>query len=659
MRLLAIEPHPLRHTIKSAALVLLIIALILPPAHSSAANPASAPPPPGDYRPGVLLVKLKPLVDTKSAASVLAAAGLVTLEEIPALGLQVVAVPPGQELDVATQLGQNPLIEYAEPDYIAHGLATPNDEYFIEQWNLTRIMAEQAWDITTGSEDITIAIVDTGVDLTHPDLSDKIVPGWDFVNDDDEPQDDHGHGTRVAGVAAATSNNSIGITGVSWGAKIMPLKALNEDNWGFYSHIAQAITYAADHGAKIINLSLGKHMPSSTLEEAVEYAYSQGCLLVAAAGDEAADSPPHPLLYPAAYDQVLAVAGSDYNDRRVNTSGYGSHIDVAAPSLEIPATNWPTSPYPYTVENGTSLAAPQVAGIAALIWSVQPSYTVTNVMNLIAWTSEDITASPASAGWDEYTGWGRINARRALAGIIGYVKDNEGRAVSGATVAANGPVTSSTTSQADGFFRHASALPGTYSVTASSAGFGSLPAMHGVQMITGTDTITLTFVLPPSINVVQNWDFENGADFANWTIGGAITPVITSTAHTGFKAALLGQNPPSGGGDSLITQTIYITPTLHRPHLSFAYTLATTDTVANDRFEVWVSNGTLTTTVLSTCTAVDWTYVSHDMSAYTGTVTLNFRVTQNSSAGPTTVRLDEVSVGSMYRVYLPLTIKNY
>ena len=651
-------PHWGKPVGKSAVFLFLTLVLALAPASGSASGPANLPPPPGDYRPGVVLVKLKPLVATRSAASVLAAEGLVALEEIPTLGVQVVAVSPGQELATAEQLRQNPLVEYAEPDYVVYGLGTADDEYYSEQWNLLRIQADRAWDITTGDSDIIIAIVDTGVDLTHPDLASKVVSGWDFENDDDTPQDDHGHGTQVAGVAAAASNNSIGIAGVSWGAKIMPIKVLNSANWGTVSNVAAGITYAADHGAQIINLSLGKRLlpDPDTLKQAVDYAYSKGCLLVAATNDDGSST----VVYPAGYPNVLAVGATDYNDEWMTTSGYGSYIDVVAPGQEIPVTYWSSTGSTYSLGSGTSVATPHAAGLASLIWSLQPSYTVTNVMNIIEWTSEDITTSPAGTGWDEYTGWGRINARRALAGIIGYVKDNEGYAAGAATVSADGPVTGSTTAQGDGFFRYASAPPGTYSVTASSAGFGSLPAMHNVQMITGTDTLTLTFVLPPAINVVQNWDFETSTDFANWTTSGAITPVITATAHTGLKAALLGQDPPTGGGDSLITQTITITPTLHQPRLSFAYALSSTDTIANDHFEVWVTNGVLTTTVLSTCTPVDWTYVSHDVSAYSGTVTLNFKVTQSSDANPTTVRVDEVSVGpTRYRIYLPLTLNNY
>jgi thermitase len=653
------DSHRSKSVVKSAVSLLFILILALTPAFGSASGPENIPPPPGDYRSGVVLVKLKPLVATKSAASVLAAEGLVVLEEIPTIDVQVVAVDSGQELAVAEQLKQNPLVEYAEPDYIVYGFGTANDEYYTEQWNLVRIQADQAWDITTGDNDITIAIVDTGVDLAHPDLSSKIVSGWDFENNDNSPQDDHGHGTQVAGVAAAASNNSIGIAGVSWGAKIMPIKVLNSANWGTVSNVAAGITYAADHGAEIINLSLGKRLlpDPDTLKQAVDYAYGQGCLMVAAANDDGSST----VVYPAGYSNVLAVGATDYSDKWMNTSGHGSYIDVVAPGQEIPVTHWnQTSGSTYSLGGGTSVATPHAAGLAALIWSLQPSYTVTDVINIIEWTSEDITASPAGSGWDEYTGWGRINARRALAGIIGYVKDNEGYAVGGATLSVENTVTGSTTAQGDGFFRYASALPGTYSVTASNAGFGNLPAMHGVQMITGTDTITLTFVLPPAINVVQNWDLEASTDFANWTTSGAITPVITSTAHTGLKAALLGQSPPTGGGYSLITQTINITPTLHQPCLSFAYALSSTDTIANDRFEVWVTNGTLTTTVVSTCTSADWTYVSQDVSAYTGTVTVNFKVTQSSNANPTTIRVDEVSVGpTRHRVYLPLTMKNY
>jgi subtilisin family serine protease len=656
------DPQRGKPIVKRAVFLFFILVLVLTPALGLASGPVNAPPPPGNYRAGVVLVKLKSLVDHKGAAQVLAADGLVVLEEIPILDVQVVTVSPGQEMATAERLKQNPLVEYAEPDYIVYGFGTANDEYYSEQWNLTRIQADEAWDITTGGEDITIAIVDTGVDLAHPDLAAKIVPGWDFVNDDDDPQDDHGHGTQVSGVAAATSNNSIGIAGVSWGAKIMPVKVLNDANWGTVSNVAAGITYAADNGADIINLSLGKRLlpDPDTLKQAVDYAQGKGCLLVAAANDDGSST----AVYPAGYPNVLAVGATDYSDQRMDSSGHGSYLDVVAPGQEIPVTNLGSA---YSLSDGTSVATPHAAGLAALIWSVRPSYTVTDVMNIIEWTSEDITDPPAGPGWDEYTGWGRINARRALAGIIGYVRDNEGNAVGGATVAAHGPAVGSTTAQSDGFFRYASALPGTYSVTASNPGFDSLPAMHGVPMITGTDTLTLTFVLPPEINGVQNWDFEDSTEFANWNISGTITPVITSAAHTGLKAALLGQDSPPTGGDSLITQTVNLTTTLQFPRLSFAYTLSSTDTITNDRFQVWATDGVSTTTVLSTCTPVDWTYVFYDLSAYTSTITLTFQVAQTSDAYPTTAVVDEVSVGltevslgpSMRLIYLPVVFNDY
>ena len=200
---------------------------------------------------------------------------LQAVDSIDSLNLELVYVEPGKEAELINELSANPLVAYVGPNYIAHIAGEPNDPAWWRQWDMAQVNAADAWNFTTGASHI-IAVVDTGVDLTHPDLAGKLVQGYDFVNSDDQPHDDHGHGTHVAGVAAATGNNAIGIAGISWGARIMPLKVLDARGDGTYFDIIQAIQYAADHGAKVINLSLGGSQADPNMLAAVEYARRQG-----------------------------------------------------------------------------------------------------------------------------------------------------------------------------------------------------------------------------------------------------------------------------------------------------------------------------------------------------------------------------------------------
>jgi thermitase len=298
----------------------------------------------------------------------------------------------------------SPHVEYAEPNYIAHASIIPNDPYWNLQWGMAQIEAPAAWDITTGSDSVTIAIVDTGVDLFHPDISGKLKSGYDFVNDDDTPQDDHGHGTHVAGIAAAKTDNGTGVAGLCWGAEIMPVKVLDDYGVGGEDRVANGIIYAASHGADIINLSLGIPTYSSVLKDAVEYAHDLGCVVVAATGNYNAS-----VNYPARYPEVIAVAATDSNDQRAFFSNYGPEVDVAAPGVNIRSTYW-WGGSTYGELSGTSQASPHVAGLAALIWSVNPGLSNTQVESIIKQTADDLGA----AGRDAYYGFGRINARRAL-----------------------------------------------------------------------------------------------------------------------------------------------------------------------------------------------------------------------------------------------------
>ncbi|MDH7485256.1 MAG: S8 family peptidase [Anaerolineae bacterium] len=373
------------------------------------------------YMPGRILVKFWPKAQL-SVQAVMDDMGLRPLGHLRALDVYIVEVTPGSELETAARLAAHPAVAYAEPDVLVQALATPNDPYYVNgyQWNLTRIKAEQAWDTTTGSSDIVIAIVDTGVDLSHPDLAAKIVAGYDFVNGDSDASDDHGHGTHVASIAAALSNNGRGLAGVSWGARIMPVKVLSADGSGLVSNVANGICWAADHGADVINLSLGGPA-AATLQSAVDYAYNAGALVVAAAGNSYKEG--NPPIYPAACNHVLAVAATNDLDGHASYSSSGSYVDVAAPggdptsSSDSNPNHWIVGAYwrgkgcDYAWGAGTSQAAPHVAGLAALLLSVNSSLTNNDLEVLIRNTAVDVS----TPGWDEFTGYGRIDAQAAVA----------------------------------------------------------------------------------------------------------------------------------------------------------------------------------------------------------------------------------------------------
>jgi len=324
-------------------------------------------------------------------------------------------------------LGTDPDIEWAEPDYIAHAISIPDDPLYTEQWGLSKINAPDAWDIVTGTQTVVIAVVDSGIDLTHPDLQANLwanpgeipgngidddnngyvddVRGWNFVNGTNNVYDGNGHGTQVAGVAAAVTDNALGIAGVCWNCKIMPVRVMADSGISNYSDIALGIRYAADKGAKVINLSLGGYSYSNALRDAIDYAVNEkGAVVVGGAGNDNVST----LFYPAAYDNVLAVAGTTADDTKAEFSDYGTWVDISAPAVEITTTylggDWGPA-------NGTSLAAPFVAGMAALIRSQRPDWSAALVRNQLLQTADNTDAlDPAYAG---KLGAGRVNAAQA------------------------------------------------------------------------------------------------------------------------------------------------------------------------------------------------------------------------------------------------------
>lgn len=291
-------------------------------------------------------------------------------------------------------------IAFVEPNYLFQASAAPNDPYFsLYQYGPQRIAAPAAWDVTQGTPAVKIAVVDTGVQLDHPELQPKLVPGYDFVNNSPQPMDGNGHGTHVAGIAAAATNNSFGIAGVCPLASIMPIRSLDNTGSGELMNVVRGIVYAAQQGAQVINLSLGSPAASASLQSAIQYAWDRGAVIVAAAGNAGSALPS----YPANYPNVIAVGSTNEREEKSAFSNYGRWVDVAAPGENILST-YPGSYYAYL--SGTSMAAPHVSGIAALLAS--QGKTNAQIQRAIKTTSDPIP------GTGTYWLYGRVNAAKAV-----------------------------------------------------------------------------------------------------------------------------------------------------------------------------------------------------------------------------------------------------
>ncbi|MCS6826887.1 MAG: S8 family serine peptidase [Caldilinea sp.] len=310
-----------------------------------------------------------------------------------------------------------PYVAYIEPDVVVTGALTPNDPAFNTQGNVygqTIVKALQGWDIYTGGADGIIAVLDTGINLEHPEFAGRILPGYDFINDDDDPVDDHGHGTHVAGIAAAALNNGAGAAGVCPQCAILPVKVLDSGNKGTWGTVAAGIYYAVDQGARVINLSLGATASSRTLEKAIQYAKEHDVIVVAAAGNAASETP----FYPAALPYVIAVGATTDQDVLWPLSNVGEYIDLTAPGHRIYST-FRNPEYAYM--SGTSMATPFVSGLAGLLVSFNPAWTRDEIFQLMTVNADDLGAT----GKDKQYGFGRINVHRTLVAANGGVDGSE------------------------------------------------------------------------------------------------------------------------------------------------------------------------------------------------------------------------------------------
>jgi thermitase len=516
---MSLSPPPLRRHAGAALLVLVLAALLATSA--SADPPVVATGQAGSTTQ--LLVKFNEHASAAASAAALKGADATEVGAIPAIGVRVVTVPSGRAAAALAGLQKASGVDFAEPNAQAQAADVPNDPSVSLEWGLSKIRAPEAWSVSHSNSSVIVAVLDTGVSLSHPDLASKIATSKNFSSSS-TVDDVNGHGSHAAGIAAAATNNGVGVAGLGYDARIENVKVLNDDGSGLYSAVAQGITWAADNGANVINMSLVGTSPSATLQSAIDYAWSKGVVVVAAAGNFANSTP----TYPASYANVIAVAATTDLDRLASFSDYGDWVDVAAPGISI----YSTIPGGYTYMSGTSMAAPYVSGLAALLFA---RLTDTNgngrvndeVRAQIQATADNIGLSGIGSG--------RIDAYRALTEVAGSVAGSitgtvtdasTGAGLAGATVSYGA---ASAVTNTSGGYTLSNVPAGTYTVSASTAGYAT--ASQSVAVV-AAQTTTAALAL------------------AKTATTGSISGKVTDATGTGIAGATVNDGSASATTDS-------------------------------------------------------------------------------------------------------------
>jgi len=424
-------------------LVLTLALLLSASQYSANAQAPRAPGPPEEFVPGQILVGFEPGASGREVADAHRRNGSEAIRNIPRIDVQVVRVPRGQEQEFVERFLNTPNVRFAELDGIAEALdhPKPNDSKVGEQWQYNNtgqtggtsgadMYAFEAWHTTLGSNSVPIAILDTGIKSTHEDLTNKVTKSKSFATCGSfygwggstcAVDDKQGHGTHVAGSAAANTNNGLGVAGTCRDCPLFNVKVLDDNGSGAISGIANGIIWSADEGAKVISMSLGGSSGSQALEDAVNYAWGKKpdgsdsgkrAVIVAAAGNDGTTAKS----YPGAYENVIAVGATDHKDAKASYSNYGDWVDVAAPGSAILSTTIDSAKY--GTKSGTSMATPHVAGIAGLVWSKSGLCAGTD-NSCVRQEIEDstknrsvLTSGASGANWAD----GRVDACKAVGG---------------------------------------------------------------------------------------------------------------------------------------------------------------------------------------------------------------------------------------------------
>lgn len=357
---------------------------------------------PERYASGRILVQPRPGLSVAELDKILAAHGGRRGQAIRQINVHIIELPAQAHApSVAAALGRNRQLKFAELDGVLDPAFYPNDPQYAGAWHLPKIGTPSAWDQASGNG-VTIAILDSGVDVSHPDLVERLVAGWNHFDNNEDVSDVHGHGTAVAGSAAAAGNNALGVAAVSLQSKIMPLRVTDANGYGYYSLMAAALVTAADRGARVASISFLGAAGSATVDSAAQYVRSKGGVVVTSGGNTGslqADAP---------RSSMTTVAATDSTDARASFSSWGDYIDIAAPGINVWTTARGGSYGPFS---GTSASAPIVAGVYALMMSAKPGLSPAALDDILFTTAVDL----GGAGWDQEFGHGRVNAAAAVA----------------------------------------------------------------------------------------------------------------------------------------------------------------------------------------------------------------------------------------------------
>ncbi len=462
-----------------------------------------------------LLLQPLPGADATSLADLFTQLDTTIIDQDNELGLITISIDPDMREIIATALIDSGLIESVHKNYILPSQSIPNDPLFRLQPHLPQVNATEAWDITTGDEDMVIGVVDSGIDISHPDLRNKILDGYNIFDASNDYDDIAGHGTQVAGIIAAESNNRRGVVGLAWDSPIVAVKATNENGDSTSRHLAAGIMWAQANGAKVINVSFAPLWSNKVIKAAAQHVFNRGGMVVISAGNAGGKSKT------GGYPEALFVGAVDGSDRIAAFSDRGPFVDLVAPGVSIQSTSLGSG---YRTANGTSFAAPIVSGIVALAWSANPSLRPATIQSILSDTAIDL----GSRGKDSTYGYGLIDAAAVVQAAADTIAEPD-----------NKPPTVRITSPSAG-----STLSGRSRIVVSATDrWGVADVVMSIDGVpTGTDT------RKPYRFVVDTALFEGGQHtisiVATDTNGNASKPVTINIRFRGSSSGSSSNNSP-------------------------------------------------------------------------------------------------------------------